>query len=166
MFDNIDEQEAIKRSIQTEKNAMNFYRRAAASLKNPESKRVFEVLAREEKEHAKEFWDISGSGDAQLFEAFMAEPSPATSSDWLNDLEKILLPDFNERQAMSLAMEKELKLEKSLRDMAAKISNPKVRQVFEANAKSTHHHYLLIESEYARLMGMVHETDMDTFVRE
>jgi hypothetical protein len=24
----------------------------------------------------------------------------------------------------------------------------------------------LIESEYARLMGMVHETDMDTYVRE
>jgi hypothetical protein len=34
------------------------------------------------------------------------------------------------------------------------------------NAKSTHQHYELIESEYAHLMGMVHETDIDTFVRE
>jgi hypothetical protein len=38
--------------------------------------------------------------------------------------------------------------------------------VFEDNARSTDNHYQLIESEYARLMGMVHETDIDTFVRE
>ncbi len=50
--------------------------------------------------------------------------------------------------------------------MAAKIEDPEVRAVFEENAQSTHNHYLLIESEFARLMGMVHETDMDTFVRE
>ena len=53
-----------------------------------------------------------------------------------------------------------------LRAMAAQIPDAKVRQVFEANAVSTHNHYLLIESEYARLMGMVHETDIDIFVRE
>jgi hypothetical protein len=41
-----------------------------------------------------------------------------------------------------------------------------VRSVFELNAKETHNHYLLIESEYARLMGMVHESDMDIYVRE
>jgi len=63
-------------------------------------------------------------------------------------------------------MEKELKLEKSLREMAAKIGDEKVRKVFEANAESTHNHYQLIESEYARLMGMVHQTDIDTYVRE
>ncbi len=63
-------------------------------------------------------------------------------------------------------MEKEQRLEESLRDMAAKINNPDVRAIFEENAKSTHNHYVIIESEYARLMGMVHETDIDTFVRE
>lgn len=31
---------------------------------------------------------------------------------------------------------------------------------------SLHHHYEMIESEYARLMGMVHESDIDIFVRE
>jgi hypothetical protein len=38
--------------------------------------------------------------------------------------------------------------------------------VFERMAKETDDHYQLIESEYAHLMGMVHETDIDTFVRE
>ena len=51
-------------------------------------------------------------------------------------------------------------------ETAAKISDAAVKAVFELNAKETHNHYLMIESEYARLMGMVHESDMDTYVRE
>ena len=84
----------------------------------------------------------------------------------MTDLRKALNSEFNERQAMELAMKKEQQLEKALKEMAAKVQDPKVRQVFEDNAKSTNHHYQIIESEYARLMGMVHETDIDTFVRE
>jgi ferritin-like metal-binding protein YciE len=67
---------------------------------------------------------------------------------------------------MELAMDKELKLEQALRTMAARIPDEKVREVFLKNAESTHQHYELIESEYAHLMGMVHETDIDIFVRE
>ena len=67
---------------------------------------------------------------------------------------------------MELAMEKEKKLEESLRAMAEKVEDPDVRKVFEENARSTHNHYVLIESEYAHIMGMVHETDIDTYVRE
>ena len=84
----------------------------------------------------------------------------------LSDLEKHLMEELTVRRAMELAIEKELNLEKSLRQLADKISDPKVRDVFLLNAKSTHHHYELIESEYAHLMGMVHETDIDTYVRE
>ncbi|MEJ2699771.1 MAG: ferritin family protein [Desulfuromonadales bacterium] len=165
MFEKVDVQEAVKRSMQTEKNAMDFYRLGAQHMKNEEAKRTFELLAGEEKEHAEWFWKIYTGTDIPDFESFIAG-SPEKQSDWLSDLEKIILPDFNERKAMELAMDKELKLEKSLREMAAKISDPKVRQVFEANAVSTHNHFVLIESEYARLMGMVHETDIDTYVRE
>jgi rubrerythrin len=165
MFEKVDVQEAVKRSMQTEKNAMDFYRLGAQHMKNEDAKRTFELLAGEEKEHAEWFWKIYTGTDIPDFESFIAG-SPEKQSDWLSDLEKIILPDFNERKAMELAMDKELKLEKSLREMAAKISDPEVRQVFEANAVSTHNHFVLIESEYARLMGMVHETDIDTYVRE
>lgn len=165
MFEKIDVQEAIKRSIQTEKNAMDFYRLGASRMQNGQARKTFELLAGEERDHAAWFYRIYQGGDITDFDAFMAA-DPIKASDWLTDLEKILLPDFNERKAMELAMEKELKLEKSLREMAAKIADEKVRMVFEANAESTHNHFLLIESEYARLMGMVHETDMDTYVRE
>lgn len=161
----MDVQDAIRRSIQTEKNAMDFYHLAARHTKNGAAKRVFEVLMQEEREHAGSFYDIYQGRDIPDFDRFMATP-PQEGENWISDLEKLLLQDFNERRAMEVAMEKEQNLEKNLRQMAAKIEDPKVRAVFEANALSTHNHYLLIESEYARLMGMVHETDIDTFVRE
>lgn len=44
--------------------------------------------------------------------------------------------------------------------------DPQIRAVYELNAKETHNHYLMIEAEYARIMKMVDESDMDTFVRE
>ncbi len=165
MFEKVDEQEAIKRSIQVEKNARDFYRLGATHMKDDQAKKTFELLAREEAEHAKLFYEIYEGRDIPDFDAFMAV-DPDTDSDWLNDLEKSLMEELTVRRAMELAMEKELILEKSLRQLAEKINDPKVRDVFLLNAKSTHHHYELIESEYAHLMGMVHETDIDTYVRE
>jgi len=67
---------------------------------------------------------------------------------------------------MEIALKEEEDLAKQLRLTAEKIVDPQVRSVFERMAKETEHHFALIESEYARLMGMVHETDVDTFVRE
>lgn len=164
MLDKVDLKDAIRRSIQTEKNAMDFYVRGAALMKNPEAKKVFELLAREEREHAGWFYDIYPGKDID-FDSFMAA-GPEDGSEWLGELGAVSVENFNERKAMELAMEKEQKLAEHLRKMAARIDDPVVRKVYEQNATSTDNHYQLIESEYARLMGMVHETDIDTFVRE
>ena len=165
MFDNIDVQGAVKRALQTEKNAMNFYELGAQQMTNPEASRVFGLLAREERGHAQQFFGIYRGGDIPSFEAFMDAPADYEST-WLSALAKVIDAEFNEQKAMELAMEKELSLEKTLRETAAKIAAPEVRAIFELNATETHNHYELIESEYAKIMGMVHESDMDTFVRE
>lgn len=164
MSNKIDLKDAIRRSIQTEKNAMDFYVRGAALMKNPEAKKVFELLAREEREHAEWFYNVY-PGDDINFASFM-EAGPDDSSEWLGELGGVDVQDLTERKALELAMEKEQKLAEHLRSMAAKIDDPDIKKVFEQNATSTDHHYQLIESEYARLMGMVHETDINTFVRE
>jgi len=155
--------DAIKRSILTEKSAMDFYTRCANQMKNERARKTFELLAKEEREHAESFYKIYDGDDIGTFEDFM---QVETDSDWLNDLEKAALPNMDERKAMEFAMEKEQQLEKHLRAMAEKVDNPEIKAVYEANAESTHNHYVLIESEYAHLMGMVHETDIDTYVRE
>jgi len=165
MFDNIDLKDAVRRAIQTEKNAMHFYKRGAEMMKNAEAKKVFELLAREESEHAEWFYNVYPGDDITDLKAFLATGADK-DSEWMSELNAVKTEEFNERKAMEMAMAKEKALAEHLRALAAKIDNTEIRAVFEQNATSTDHHYQIIESEYARLMGMVHETDIDTFVRE
>lgn len=161
----INTEEAVRRSIQTEKNAMNFYLLAARYFKDPDAKRIFETLAREEREHAGQFYRIYTGRDIASFDQFMDE-EPDNQSSWHSSLKKLIDDSFDEKKALELAMDKEKRLEEALLESASKIEDASVRSIFELNARETHNHYLMIESEYARLMGMVHESDMDTFVRE
>jgi len=84
----------------------------------------------------------------------------------LRQLEKALNENVHERKAMEIALKEEDDLAKHLYLTASKIVDPQVRAVFERMAKETENHFAIIESEYAHLMGMVHETDIDTYVRE
>lgn len=161
----IDVQEAVKRSIQTEKNAMNFYQLGAGRMGNERARKTFELLAREEREHAGQFFRIYTGGDIPSLDAFLDAP-PDNESSWLSSINKLIDADFTEQKALELAMDREKNLEEALLETASKIENAEVKAVFELNAKETHNHFVLIESEYARLMGMVHETDIDTYVRE
>ncbi|BCS53177.1 ferritin family protein [Geobacter sp. SVR] len=161
----IDVQEAVKRSIQTEKNAMNFYHMGALRMKDPDARRMFETLAREEREHAGHFYRIYRGSDIPSLDAFLDAP-PDHQAAWMSSLERLIESDFNEKKALELAMEKEKNLEATLRETAAEIEDGEVRAVYELNARETHNHYLLIEAEYARIMGMVDESEMDTYVRE
>ena len=161
----IDVQEAIKRAIQTEKNAMNFYQMGALQMKIQDARKTFELLAREEREHAGQFYRIYAGTDIPSLDVFLDTP-PDNESSWMASITRLVDSDFNEQKALELAMEREKNLEEALLATAARISDADVKAVFELNARETHNHYLLIESEYARIMGMVHETDMDTYVRE
>ena len=158
-------QEALKLAIQTEKNVRDFYRKAAEITKDPQGKKVFELLAREEHEHASHFFPLYKGEDLGSFEEFMARP-PKADSAMIKSLEKALDENVHERKAMEIALKEEEDLEKSLTMTASRILDPAVRAVFEKMAKETRHHYEMIESEYARLMAMVHETDVDIYVRE
>jgi rubrerythrin len=164
-IENLTVQEAVRRSIQTEKNAMDFYRLAALEMRDAEAKRVFEVLAGEEREHAGTFYDVYTGNDIPSLQEFLAIP-PFHESDWISALDRIVGAGFNEQKALELAMQKEQQLEESMTRMVERIPDKAVKDVFELNIRSTHNHYLMIESEYARVMGMVHESDMDIYVRE
>ncbi|KAA0893241.1 ferritin-like domain-containing protein [Oryzomonas rubra] len=161
----INVQEAVKRSIQTEKNAMNFYQVGAKQMRDTAARRTFEILAQEEREHAGQFYRIYDGKDIPSLDQFLDTP-PDNESSWITSISRLIDEDFTEQKALELAMEREQNLEQTLLETAAKVNDSGVRAVYELNAKETHNHYLMIESEYARVMGMVHETDMDTYVRE
>lgn len=158
-------QDAIKRSILTEKSAMDFYLLGASHMSNDQARKTFELLAREERDHAKMFYDLYRGDDLPDFDSMM-DSEADKNADWLSNTEKELFAQFDDRKAMEMALQKEKALAEHLQKMADKFDQPEVKEVFLKNVQSTDGHYQLIESEYARMMGMVHETDMDTFVRE
>ena len=152
-MDRIELQQAIRASMQTEKDAMDYYRFGAERMPDDKARATFELLAREERQHAESFYRIYPGTDIPSFEAFMSTP-PDTASPWWQTLQKLLTQDFDERKALELAIEQEDALEQELRAMAAKVGDPEVARVYLANASSTHHHLEIIEDEYRAMLGM------------
>lgn len=156
---------ALKFAIQTEKDAMDLYKHAATIIKNPRGKQVFEQLAGEEAEHVGHLFKVYSGEDFGSMDDFLKTP-PHVDLRTIRQLDEALSNNAHERKAMELALNLEEELAKSLYLTASRIVDPTVRAVFDRLAKETENHFALIESEYAHLMAMVHETDIDIFVRE
>lgn len=145
---------ALKDSIQAEKDAMDYYLLAADKMYNERPRLTFKLLAREEREHARSFYDAYRWSDLPSFDTLMNEP-PNTDSPWWRELQTSMLGDFNEEMALALAMKREEKLEIELRAIAEKIEEPAVREVYLNNAKMTHRHLELVTEDY----NLIHSTD-------
>ena len=158
-------QEAVRLAIKTEKDSMDFYRRAASVAKNERAMKVLEMLANEEVGHLKAFFDhYKGSEFGDLASCINAPVD--TKNPTYMKLEKAIREDMIEQKALELAMIEEKECIGQYTQLAQGVVDPVVKAVFERVVKETKTHYALIESEYAHIMGMVHESDQDTFVRE
>ena len=158
-------QDALRMAVETEKGLICYYRRAAEMVTDQGAKKVFERLAKDKEEHAGQFFRHYKGDDLGTLEEFVNRPC-TLNAEVLKELKSLTNSQVKERRAREIAMEKEQQLERSLLGTAKQIINPVVRTIFEQMAKETRHHFEIIESEYARKMGMVHETDIDTYVRE
>lgn len=158
-------QQALRLAIETEKAVMCFYEEAAKISKDDRASKVFQTLASEEREHAGHFFKLYNGDDLGDFDSYMAK-EPDFESAMLHNLKKEISSDLTERKAMEIALKEEEDLAKNLAMTAGRIVDPTVRAVFDRMVKETENHFAIIESEYAHMMGMVHETDIDTFVRE
>jgi rubrerythrin len=158
-------QEALKLAIQAEKDSMDFYRRAASVTTNERAKKVFDLLANEEVGHLKAFFDHYKGTEFGDLKTFLATPPDLQNAVYV-ELEKAITAETHEQKALeiSLAEEKACIVQYTL--LAKEMVDPLVKSIFERVVKETEQHYALIESEYAHIMGMVHESDQDTFVRE
>lgn len=157
--------EALKMAILAKKNLMDFYLEAARITENENGKKVFARLAGEVCDNARKFYQYYKWDDLGSFNELMDRP-PKADSVILVELKKALNKDMHERKARELALKEEESLEKSFLQTAKNIIDPQARAIFIEVAKDTRNHYEIIESEYARTMRMVHETDIDTYVRE
>lgn len=158
-------QEALKIAVETEKGLICFYRRAAEMVTDDGAKAFFSRLAQEKEEQAGHFFRYYKGSEFGTFEEFVKR-SCTYNAEAMKELNSLTDRSVKERRAREIAMEKEQNLENVLRGKAKQIIDPGVREIFESMAKASNTHYQIVESEYARMMGMPHETDIDTYVRE
>ena len=152
MSEIFNELEALKAAILTEKAAMDFYKYGATKMSDEHACRTFEILAKDELHHARMFYDVYSGTDLPPFDEMMAAP-PDTESEWWKALQKIIMGSFDEQRALELAIDQEEALEKLLRATAAQISDPKIRDIYLANASSTHGHAQLVNEDLKALFG-------------
>lgn len=158
-------QEALKIAVETEKGLICFYRRAAELVADNDAKAFFSRLAQEKEEQAGNFFRYYKGADFGTFDEFI-NSSCTYNAEAMKELNALSDRSVKERRAREIAMEKEQNLEQVLRGKAKQIIDPGVREIFERMAKASNTHYQIVESEYARMMRMPHETDIDTYVRE
>lgn len=158
-------QEAISLAIKAEKDSMDFYRKAASVARNERAKKVLDLLANEEVSHLKAFFDHYKGTEFGDLTSYINSPADTKHPTFMK-LEKAISENMVEQKALELALIEELECIGQYTQLAQGVVDPVVRSVFERVVKETQGHYALIESEYAHIMGMVHESDQDTFVRE
>ena len=147
-------QQAIYHSMLTEKDAMDFYRSASQYVNNPDARKMLELLAQEEREHAEWFHRICNQVDLAEF-LRLIDSGPAADSDWLTKLNEIVDRKNGELEVLQLAMRQEKDLEKELMEIADQATNEDVRQIYQANIESTRRHFEMIAEEYNRLKELL-----------
>lgn len=157
--------EAIKVAVETGKGMICFYRRAAEIVTDDAAKKFFNRLAKEKEEQAGKLFRFYQGGEYSSLEEYL-NSTCTFNTEAMKELNSLSDIGIKERRAREIAMEKEQNLENTLRGKAKQIVDPGVREIFEQLAKASSYHYQIVESEYARMMGMPHETDIDTYVRE
>jgi len=158
-------QEALKIAVETEKGLICFYRRASEMVADDGAKAFFSRLASEKEEQAGKLFRFYKGSEYESFDAFVNSVCNY-NADAMKELSSLTDMGIKELRAREIAMEKEQNLEKTLRGKVKNIIDPGVREIFEQMAKASQNHYQIVESEYARMMRMPHETDIDTYVRE
>ncbi len=158
-------QEALTLAIRAEKDSMDFYRKAASVAKNERAKKVLELLANEEVGHLKAFFDHYKGSEFGDINSYMNSPVDEKNPTYVK-LMKAIDDNLVEQKAMELALIEEKECIGQYTQLAQGVVDPAVRAIFQRVVKETQGHYDLIESEYAHIMGMVHESDQDIYVRE
>jgi len=158
-------QEAVSLAIKTEKDSMDFYRKAASVAKNERAKKVLDMLANEEVAHLKAFFDHYKGTEFGDLTSYISSPADTKNPTYIR-LEKAISEDMMEQKALELALVEEKECIGQYTQLAQGVVDPAVKAVFERVVKETQQHYALIEAEYAHIMGMISESEQDTFVRE
>lgn len=158
-------QEALQWILQARRDAWEFYQLAAQKTRHKEGSRCLQELADEQFSFARETFDLLHREDALEFERWFSELPPGESAQ-LHQMKEMLDEWVDDRKAMEMALAECQGLAKVIEYTSAHIIDPAVRAHLSRALENTQKLYQRIESDYAHQMGMVNESEMDTYVRE
>jgi len=158
-------QQALKEAIMAKKELRDFYLEAAEITDNAAGKLVLSRLSNEVEANIGKFFKHYRGDEFGSLGEFLTTPLQKQSV-MLVELRKALDKNVHAKKARELAMREEKAMEESFRLAAKRVVDPLAREVFLEVAEDAARHYAVIESEYDFLTTRIHETDVNTFVRE
>lgn len=139
----------LRQMLETELEAMLYYQQAAEQLQNAGADFHFNLLAREEQEHARVFYEVYPGDDLPVFEQLIAESArrlaqPPQSAPAIDT-------ELTKEKALEVALKMEKSVAENLQQRLKEVQLPAARAVIEENLASTLEHMELIELEYQRI---------------
>jgi rubrerythrin len=155
---------AITTAITIENKSLSFYNALSSRVTDNNTKRIFKLMAQEELEHLKSFYDLYPGSEDELINLLFK--SNMYSDPYYCSLLKSVEIDANEKYALEISLKEEQACIEKYSVFVDTIREPHVREVFSRILNETINHSELISEEYMRLMNMVDKSDQDCFVRE
>ena len=135
--------EILDFAIRQEEEAAAFYLSLAGRSETPEMKAVFDEFSEEEQRHKARLETVK-RGEENLYA--QQEVVDLKIVDYLVEVQ--VTDDIGYQDALIVAMKRERAAFQLYTDMAAKVSDPKIKELFLGLAKEESKHKLYFESEY------------------
>jgi len=133
-------------AISLEQQAGRFYSRARDQVRDPSAKKILELLADEEQNHAA-MLNAMKTGDYGRLEApTLLKEVRGLVEGAVQEGQAVILSDASMREILQRAMEVEQSTERFYRDHARTEDNQKLCELFETLADRESEHYLLVSS--------------------
>jgi erythrin-vacuolar iron transport family protein len=143
-------EEAFRVAVLTEKNSLDFYRRAAAKVHDGRGKQVLEQLANQETEHVEEilsrYSGVSLNSLLRLIELPNYQ-NPPVFDGYFHKIDT----QMTERHALGLALSQEQSCMDRYEVFVATFREPKVRKVFEQALHMSRKQYEVLEEKFRQL---------------
>lgn len=155
---------AVLSAIRTEKSSHDFYLLAASKATDQETRGFLMKLACEEFEHLVGFIMLYPGGEDD-FIAIHNEISDRNDLGCRELLAKIDSID-SRKEALAIAIAEEQFCIELYSAFVDTIRDPKRHAMFNKALYETRQHLETIETEYARCMGMINDSELDKYIRE
>ncbi|MFC1715301.1 ferritin family protein [Candidatus Poribacteria bacterium] len=130
-------------AIENEKEALELYERMKDLAQKQSARVMFDELAAEEVKHREFFEGLTGENVPDLP---LQEVTDLKISDYLVDVS--FKPDMGYQDILIMAMKREESAVKLYSDIAAEITDPKLKKLLEFMAQEEAKHKLRLETEY------------------